>query len=68
MRFPATEVVNGTVIGKMTLPYRFYTTDLDDPKPITKMMWFANDTEAIEWFKENHPKAFKVGAEMRCYR
>lgn len=58
------EVVNGTIIGQVTFPYIFFTLE---GERITKLTWFKDDAEAVEWFKVAYPEAYKIGAEMRCY-
>lgn len=60
------EVVNGTVIGQIEFAYIFFTTG-DDPKPITRIVWFQDDIAAIEWFKQAHPDHYETGAEMRRF-
>ncbi len=64
VRFPWVEEVNGTVIGDFTYPYQFWTTD---GKRKICQGHFANDDEAVAWFKKNYPDNFKAGADMRCY-
>jgi hypothetical protein len=64
--FPITEVVRGTIIGKVSekFPYAFFT---EEGERITQTMLFKSDAEAIAWFKAGWPTAFKRGAEMRCW-
>ena len=69
------ESVNGIIIGDVTFPYQFWITeklhpDLPDRYTVTRKVadrFFSNDTQAIEWFKENHPAEFAHGAEMRVF-
>jgi len=65
-----TDDVNGIVIGEQAHPYHFYTLPNQDPNGVVSFItkrWFEYDSEAIEWFKENYPKEYKLGAEMRVY-
>jgi len=63
-----TDDVNGEVIGDFRKPYKFYsypkypsyTFDFID------ITWAESDEDAIQWFKENYPKQFKEGIQMRC--
>ena len=69
------ESVNGTVIGAITWPYEFwieepreeYQTKRGTPGRRVDKGLFTNDDQAIAWFKENYPKEFKYGVEMRCF-
>lgn len=67
--------VNGIIIGDVTFPYEFW---IDEPRPeyqhktgIPKRQvakgFFANDDQAVAWFKENYPAEFKHGVEMRVF-
>lgn len=60
------EVVNGTIIGEPTKekPYGFFDKE---GNPIATHKWFETDEEAIEWFKNGWPTAYKNGVEMRVY-
>ena len=63
-RIDCTDVVNGTVIGEISLTnhYTFHVTG--------KCVAYTdqlNDAAAIAWFKEKWPNHYKTGAEMRCY-
>ena len=60
------ESVNGIVIGPMNRRYEFWTED-DPPQKIAGPVYFEHDNEAIDWFKTEHPKRFKQGAEMRTW-
>jgi len=60
------EEVRGTVIGTIEFPFIFFTVG-DDPKPITRIEWFADDAQAVKWFSETYPENYKAGAEMRRY-
>ena len=69
------ESVNGTVIGAITWPYEFWInepcewlrTKREVPLRRVAKGHFTNDDQAIAWFKENYPKEFKYGVEMRCF-
>lgn len=66
------EVVRGTIIGDITYPYEFWIEEevSYQSKPVSRRIaksFFRNDTEAVEWFKENYPNEFKHGVEMRAY-
>ena len=58
------EDVRGTIIGTVTLRYRFYTRD---GISITDNVFFTSDAVAIDWFAENYPTEYQNGAEMRRY-
>lgn len=69
---PFTEEVNGTIIGgEGYYYYEFWTTKPFPPLNIGPYRfgrgWFADDKEAEEWCKENHPEEYKQVVEMRCY-
>jgi len=59
---PFDEDVRGFIIGEVTFPYEFW-----QGKERICRGSFENDEEAIAWFKENYPKEFKQGAEMRVF-
>jgi uncharacterized protein YeaO (DUF488 family) len=60
-----TDVVNGIVIGDVNSPYEFWTEGKTPARIASN--WFKNDEEAIAWFKENYPREFKQGCEMRVF-
>lgn len=70
---PFDEYVNGTIIGGTEVPYEFW---IDEPRPecvdrdgkrrVAKGN-FETDSEAVAWFRENHPVEFAHGVEMRCW-
>lgn len=55
------ETVRGTIIGTITTRYQFWR---DDRKLCETDA--ETDSEAIGWFKANHPEQFKQGADMRA--
>lgn len=73
---PFHEETNATIIiGACRSPYEFwvdepreeYQTKRGIPKRRLDKQWFENDTQAIEWLKENYPAEFKQGVEMRVF-
>lgn len=56
--------VDARIIGGFDFVYRFYS---HSGKPLTAFRLFANDDEAIEWFRANFPDDYKRGVEMRRY-
>lgn len=58
------EEVRGVVIGDCTSPYEFWTKD--QREQLAKGS-FASDSEAVGWFKANHPMWYAQGVEMRVY-
>jgi len=56
------EIVRGTVIGSFLYLYEFWSEE----RRICHC-YLASDDEAEQWFKENHPDAYRTGVEMRCY-
>ena len=66
-----TDDVNGIVVGDITFPYEFHM-----PEEITPGYFvdrcvgrghFANDAEAVTWFKANFSVEFAHGVEMRVF-
>lgn len=66
-----TDDVGGFIVGGDEHPYEFwrhgeYPLRHDQNVKITGG-WFANDTEAIEWFRKQYPAEFAEGCEMRVW-
>lgn len=62
------EEVRGTIVGRYTRPYQFWTKDEPNGQRCIARGHFENDDEAVAWFKESHPDWFKRGVEMRVYQ
>jgi len=69
------EEVNGTIIGDILRPYQFwakeprteYQTKRGTPLRLVYKGFFANDDQAIGFFRDNFPEDFKAGVEMRVF-
>lgn len=63
--------VRGTIIGGDRRHYEFWTEERDE----VRCIWpsriaegeFANDDEALAWFREHYPEHFAKGCEMRVW-
>ena len=64
MRSPFEETVRGIIIGQITWPYEFWTTD---GQHLIAKRHFENDREAVAWFKKHHGADYPQGADMRCF-
>jgi len=57
--------VRGQIIGEILYRYEFWTEG-NMPRKICHSH-FANDEEAVKWFKEAYSDQYLGGVEMRCY-
>jgi len=56
------EIVRGTIIGARLYRYEFWSGER-----LICREFLANDDEAEQWFRENHPREYDEGVEMRRY-
>jgi hypothetical protein len=61
------EIVDASVIGGDYKMYSFHDRETRKRLFDKRNFDFANDTEAIEWLKREHPDQYRKGVEMRVY-